>query len=174
MIRRSMRYGLGAWCALSVLSCGSGGDDGPNGSPDAAADANDTPVLECPRHTIADADKYVDGLSKTGVGGVMKVTFKSAQPLPPAKGHDVWTVQITDMANQPITGATIGFDNTPYMPCHNHATTVFPSATEVGTDGTYTIDPVYFVMTGIWTVRFEIKAPDGREDQVVFEFVIPR
>jgi hypothetical protein len=172
MIRQSMILSLGFCASLSILGCGSSGDDGPKGSADASTDPG--PVLECPRHTIAGSDKYVDGLSKTGDSGVMKVTFKSASPLPPARGHDVWTIQVTDMSDQPIDGATIDFDKTPFMPCHNHATSVFPTATAAGTPGTYTIDPVYFVMTGIWTVRFKIKAPDARADEVVFEFVIPR
>jgi hypothetical protein len=165
------------WMLVATASLtGACSNSDPSAAPgaDAAADANDGPILECARHTIANSDTFAEGLTKLGEGGLMKLKFAHAEPLIPAKGHDVWTIQVTDAGGQPINGGQITFDGTPFMPCHNHATSVFPTATPAGTDGTYTIDPVYFTMTGIWTVTFAIKSADAKEDRVLFQFVIPR
>lgn len=176
--------GMGAIVSLlGVAACSGESDKGsasgapaPNGD-GTDADGGSLPI-ECPAkgYTKANSDIYVDGLQKVGKDGSFKVDLLSADPTPPSKGQNSWTIRVTDAAGQPVNGATFAWIDSPFMPCHNHGSSVQPVATAYGdgTSGTYAIAPLYFIMPGIWTTTFAITPPNGPDDSAVFQFYVER
>ena len=93
-----------------------------------------------------------------------------ASPSPPAKGNNVWTVQLLDKDGKPVTGATIV--TKPFMPDHNHGSSIKPQATAKGAEGTYEITPVNLFMPGIWQITFTVTTPGGLDDSAVIDFCV--
>src|SRR6202012_769748 len=104
--------------------------------------------------TDSRAEVYAVGLSATAAGGAMKVSFVDADPAPPSKGLNVWTVKITDAADKPVSGASV--ELLPFMPDHGHGSSINPEVTPMDTEGMYQIKLIDFFMPGIWTNTFTI------------------
>lgn len=142
-----------AAAAVTSLGCGTG--------------APSTKVAKCAEERRADV--YTPGLEKTGLGGRIKARLLDAAPNPPAKGDNVWRLQLTDSAGTPIDGATIV--TTPWMPDHEHGTSIKSRTTPVGRNGEYELGPVNLFMPALWEVT--MKVTDGqRDDSVVYAFCI--
>ena len=149
-------------------------DDG--GAPDVGPAPGAEVALECPQRgaTLANSDTYVAGLEKIGHDGLLKVRLLEASPPSPVKGSNAWKIQVTDLAGHPIRDAKFDWTRSPWMPCHEHGTSVTPLASATGADGSYAIDPLYFLMPGIWTTTFNVTSASGVKDSVAFQFTIPR
>ena len=53
------------------------------------------------------AQVYAVGLQGKSTDGAITITFVDADPAPPAKGNNTWTVKIEDSAGKPVNGAEI-------------------------------------------------------------------
>lgn len=94
-------------------------------------------------------------------GQSFKVKLLAADPAPPVKFYNDWTVEITDLEGNPVTEST-AFEVKPFMPAHGHGATMAPVVTAVdGEPGQFLISPVYMWMGGKWDIYF--KAP-GEND----------
>jgi len=150
--------------ALAVLAVGCGGGH-------EAADAapgGDT-FNACAEPT--GADSYNAGMSKPGKNGMFTVELMDSNPGPPIKGVNNWTVVITDAGGVPVDDATLAV--TPFMPAHNHGSTVKAVVTPMA-HGAYAIAPLYFFMSGVWQTTLDIKptGADAIADSVVFSFCV--
>lgn len=133
--------------------------------PDAGDDARFASCVGDPR-----ADAYRPGLAKPGEAGQLTVTLVAATPSPPAKGTNQWTVRITDAAGAPVDGATVAV--APFMPDHNHGSSMKPVVRAGATPGEYVVDSLYFFMIGLWRVTFTIALPTGGADNAVFQLCV--
>jgi hypothetical protein len=144
---------LTALAVAAAPACGSG---------NAAPDMQTIGCTNDPR-----AQTYMPGMQTAGSAGHWHFTLVSSAPSPPAKGTNSWVVDITDESGAPVTGATLTV--TPWMPDHGHGTSVVPVITPTGES--YTIDPLYLFMPGLW--RVTISGQDGSvTDTGVFTFCI--
>jgi hypothetical protein len=69
-----------------------------------------------------------------------------------------------------MTGA--GITAKPFMPDHGHGSSVTPSVTPMGSDGTYQVTDLDLFMPGIWQVTLTITPASGPADSVVFSFCV--
>lgn len=134
----------------------------------------DTSLPSCDEDTRDEA--YVAGISKTGVANYT-IVINDSNPAPPAKGDNVWTVEIQDSRGAPLTGLTLS--SSFLMPDHGHGTPIVPVVTEVG-NGVYTLDPVNLFMPGYWETTLTVvdtgptDSPDDDVDldSVMFKFCV--
>lgn len=146
------------------LACSSDDSDG----------GHDNNLPSCEEDTRDEA--YVAGISKTGAANYT-IKINDSLPAPPAKGDNVWTIEIRDSADVPVTG--LAFTVTSYMPDHGHGTPVFPAVDEVG-DGVYTLNPINLFMPGYWETTItavdfggnDIPDDDVDLDSVMFKFCV--
>ena len=136
-------------------------------SADTSPGTEDAGVLSCegdPR-----AETYTANLAKTSAEGSFTVTLSSSDPAPPAKGDNVWQIELTSDAGEPISDAPLVFDA--FMPEHGHGTSIKPTITP-GADGTYEIAPVNLFMPGLWRITISGAAAGSPADAVEFFFCI--
>jgi hypothetical protein len=108
-------------------------------------------------------DEFMIGLSKSGAS--VTVTFVSADPAPPIKGDNTWTVTLSD----PTASITTV---TPFMPDHEHGTAVEAVVSATANPGEFVLTPVNLFMSGLWEVTLDISTQAGTNDQVVFAFCV--
>jgi hypothetical protein len=173
--RLSVAFGASAIVLIGCETAASNKkDDGE--PPDVVQAPGAEARLECPQRgaTLANSDAYVRGLEKTGHDGLLKVKLLEASPPSPVTGNNAWKIQVTDLAGTPIRDAKFDWVRSPWMPCHEHGTSVTPAASAAGADGSYEIEPLYFLMPGIWTTTFNVTSAGGVKDSVTFQFYVPR
>jgi hypothetical protein len=90
-------------------------------------------------------------------------------PVPLSKVHQ-WSVHVTELNGNPVTGASLNIDGG--MPEHGHGLPTAPRAESAGTPGDYLIKGMKFSMRGWWVLKVNIRAPDGRADQITFNIVL--
>ena len=127
--------------AILLAACG-GSSNNNNDTPDAGYD--------CTMETRADT--FSAGMMKIGSQG--QVTFKlmSSTPAPPSRGDNTWQLDLVDGSGHPIAGAAV--TATPFMPDHNHGTSIKAVVTEPSA-GHYSIAPVNLWMPGLWQVTIK-------------------
>jgi hypothetical protein len=164
---------VGLLAAALAAGCGSGESAGGTGgqassSSTASASTGSQPEAACARdpRTVP----YAVGVEAKATDGALTVQFMDANPAPPAKGNNTWTVKLLDAAGKPVNGATIV--TKPYMPDHAHGSSIKPQATAKGTDGTYEITPVNLFMPGVWQITFTVTTPGGMNDSAVVTFCV--
>lgn len=143
-------------------------------SDDDTEGGHDTNPASCLEDTRDEA--YVAGISKTGPAGYV-IAIKDSNPAPPAKGDNLWTVEIRDAAGLPMTGLSV--NSASFMPDHGHGTPIIPTVTELG-EGVYTLDPINLFMPGYWETTVTAIDTKGNEDpdddvdldSVVFKFCV--
>jgi hypothetical protein len=96
-------------------------------------------------------DTYTANLQKSGQLHVLTFTLVESNPAPPARGSNVMKLKITDADDMPVTG---DLQAKLSMPDHGHPTTVQPVITLDPATSTYTIDPAYLFMPGVWLLEF--------------------
>lgn len=156
------RFGVVAgWLLALAAGCGSSGGGTP---PPATPDAGDLITCQNDPRVMS----YAPGLSVTSTSGTRKYVLLSADPAPPARGTDTWSMRITDASNQPQPSLSVGV--LPFMPDHGHGTSVNATVT-ANADGTYTVQPLYFFMPGVWRITFWIGT--NQSDVGEFFFCVP-
>jgi YtkA-like len=194
-----MRFGLSqplrllAPVLLVVLAGGCGGrgsnptGDGSSALADAAEEPgeettdagelpeSDTGLLDGMVSCVMDprVDTYTAGLTKMGAKSMAQVKVMTADPAPPAKGGNAWTIQLLDAAGNPLDGT---FTVDEKMPDHGHGSAVRPKITKGDAVGSYTLNPLYLFMAGVWRIQFTVFPPgaDGGAplDTVTFFFCV--
>jgi YtkA-like len=157
---RTRDWVVGPWMVALVLGCGSSSGGPGNTTPDAGD------LITCQNDPRAMT--YASGLSVTSTSGTRKYVLLSANPAPPARGTDTWSIKITDAGGTAQPGLTVGV--LPFMPDHGHGTSVNASVT-ANQDGTYTVAPLYFFMPGVWRITFWIGS--NQADVGEFFFCVP-
>ena len=142
------------------LGCGSSGGNPTPSTPDAGD------LITCQNDPRAMT--YAPGLSVTSTSGTRKYVLLTADPAPPARGTDTWSIKITDTGGTAQPGLTVGV--LPFMPDHGHGTSVNATVT-ANADGTYTVAPLYFFMPGVWRITFWIGS--NQADVGQFFFCVP-
>ncbi len=146
--------------SLLLGACG-GGDDS------ASIDAG----YNC---TIEQRDEeFLAGMEKVGAKG-MTIRLVSSNPAPPARGDNLWVLEVEDGAGAVDDGAV---QITTFMPDHQHNGVVDEPATpDPAVDGRYSFDRVNMWMPGVWEITIEATPAGGTAadtDFVVFRFCIP-
>jgi hypothetical protein len=118
--------------------------------------------------TRTDVDVYAQGLQRASPNGHFSATLVSADPAPPVRGTNNWTVKLTDAQGNVAGDAP---EATPFMPEHGHGTSVVPSMQKQN-DGTYQVGPLYLFMPGVWRVTFSPMAGATDADSPRFLFCI--
>ncbi len=133
---------------------GTGGDGDVNGDGDGDGDGVH--------------DVYEDGITKQGE--VFEVAILQADPSPPDRGDNTWTLKVS-RDGSPVSGLTVVVS--PFMPAHNHGTTPADYAGEAMTDepGMYTVVPFDLFMPGSWSLAVAV-SDDETDDEVEFFFDI--
>jgi hypothetical protein len=169
VLRLGLR-GLPLVAALALASCdesdddGQGADENNDDSDDESSD--DAAANDCSTETRADT--YMLGLTKAGEQ--VQVKFVDAMPAPPARFDNTWTVELLDMADAPMDDMAIVV--TPFMPDHQHGTTVVANVEPGDAPGQYVLEPVNLHMAGLWDVTLDITLPDTTTDSVTFSFCV--
>jgi hypothetical protein len=132
-----------------------------------AGDEDEMMEVGCAAETRA--DDYALGLEKSGA--TVRVQFVDAVPAPPDRGDNTWVVRVLDLASgQPVDDALL--DVEPYMPDHNHGSSIATGVTPTGEPGELQLDPVNLFMPALWEVRLNFVRADETPDQVVFRFCV--
>jgi len=152
----STRFRSTLFLALALGACGGSSQSAPS-------DAGD--VVDC--STDSRVTAYAQNLTVNSKSNAMKFVLVSSNPAPPAKGTDIWSLRVTDVAGQPLSGLSLSV--VPYMPDHGHFSPVTPQVTSNG-GGNYTVGNIYFFMPGVWQTTFTSTSPS---DTAVFLFCIP-
>ncbi len=133
-----------------------GGDAGSQADVEAGTSACEVDTRDEP---------YVSGMEKTG--GSVIVQFTSANPAPPAKGSNVWTLKVLRGADRsPLSGAKVVV--TPFMPDHGHGASGTPVIDDKG-DGSYEVRDIYLSMPGYWRTTVSV-TPSGESTPSEVQF----
>lgn len=163
MFHRNRALPLLGWLGLGIAACG--GDSGGAMAP--GQDLGSPPSV-CLHETRADT--YAAGLSKPSQQGAFTVELLRSDPSPPQLGTNTWTIQVRDQAGG-VRG-DLAITALPWMPDHNHGTSVKASVTPTATSGEYAVAPLYLFMAGLWQTTLHLEPPGQAMDQVVFSFCI--
>ena len=146
-------------CAVSLAGCSS--------AVLTPADAGNNVVIDCTKDPRV--LQYAPNLSVKSASGALDFILLNSNPAPPAAETNVWSMKITNStgASQPNVTATV----VPFMPDMGHGTSIVPSMTSNG-DGTYTVQPLYLFMAGVWTITFTTVPASGPSDSAVFFFCV--
>jgi hypothetical protein len=164
-----------AWSGYggAAVACGLAACSSPS-SPVAPADASTAPadsgIVSCEQDPRVDT--FAANLTKKSPSGALTATLLSATPAPPALMSNSWTVKLTDATGTAITGATLSI--VPFMPDHGHGTSIVAQVTS-GADGSYTLDPLYLFMPGVWRITIGVMPDAGApapDDEVQYFFCI--
>jgi hypothetical protein len=149
--------------ALSMLlaACGGNGAGDDVSDPDAA--------FSCA--TEERGETFSAGMNKTGAKGIT-FTIVSSDPAPPARDNNAWVIAVEDDTG-PLVGATLSVK--PFMPDHNHGTSIPTNISAGDVDGQYDANPVNMFMPGVWEITINATPAGGGaadKDSVVFTFCV--
>lgn len=161
----SLRFFALAWLLSVVAACST------TSTPAAATDSGpyDAPVAACANDSRA--QKYVPGMKQQGDKGKFSVVLVAADPAPPARDDNKWTIDLLDASGAPVSGAT--FVVKPYMPDHRHGSSITPQIDPGKTGGEYAVSRLNLSMPGLWQITLTPTTSDGTTDAIVFSFCIP-
>lgn len=153
--------GGGRWLlvltATLLISCGGGAKDTTEEAPQG--------LTGCGRE---EPDPFRMGVSKTCEPEGLEIQMVSADPQQPAVGDNAWEIRVLD-GGEGLSGADVSA--TPFMPQHNHGTAQV-LVTDEG-DGQYRLQPVDFIMPGVWEITMAVTPEGGEESQACFAFLVP-
>jgi hypothetical protein len=158
-------------CASSLSGCSEGAPSGDGSAGEGSSGAGDVadpgaaPSGDC---AGAGAD-FMLGMSKTTPSGTVTVAIVAAEPAPPLKGANSWTVQLSGESGEPITGASVSF--TGRMPLHRHGLTALPLTRELD-GGRYEIQPIILFMPQLWELTVAVTQNEETEE-VTFDVCVP-
>jgi YtkA-like len=168
-----MKLTLRSLFVMTVGAIGLGCSSGPNdGSPPPGTEVDaSASTFECasdPR-----VQTYTANLEKMGVLNKVRFTLTAADPAPPRRGLNDWTLHVADPSGAAISQMNVTISGT--MPDHQHGWSSTPVVTQ-GADGmTVTFGKIYFSMAGVWAVTFEVHTQGGGDtmvDTATFTFCI--
>ena len=138
--------------ASAGVACSGSSRGGATSNPNPATmDAGEldgpTGTVDC--STEPDVDTYSAGIQKRGASGLFTFQLVSSDPAPPALNGNTFVVAVEGTDGAPITGE---LDAQLDMPKHGHSTPVPPVITFDPTRNTYTLDPMYLFMVGMWRI----------------------
>lgn len=110
---------------------------------------------------------YEAGMSVKGIAGRIDVAIMDAQPAPPGRGNNTWTIALKDGSGKALDGLTVTAKSC--MPKHGHCATVVPTITPKG-GGLYDLTPLDLYMPGYWQIT--IATTGAVTDQAVFDFCV--
>ena len=113
---------------------------------------------------------YSDGLTKLGDNGTLKVRLLSAEPAPPERGDNRWTLQLLSMSDQPLPNATVTGVK-PFMPDHGHGSGTTAVIGATNGNGEVTVDSIDLMMPGVWTITVDVDNA-ATTDTATFAFCI--
>jgi len=120
------------------------------------------------------AEAFSLGMTQKSTKGLFTFVIASALYNPPAVADQSWTIKLLDASGQPVKDAVLSFPPgghpaDPWMPDHGHG--ALPAKATNNGDGTYTVSPLYFFMSGLWSLF--IQAESGTmTDSTTFTFCI--
>jgi hypothetical protein len=161
------------WAVAVVLSIGmiSCSDvesvQAPTGSSGSAGAGGSTPIVVCQNDPRAET--FSPGLIAQGKSGLFSISLDSISPNPVTKGDNEWTIHIVDSNGSAVDGATLTIK--PFMPDHNHGSSIRPLATPSG-NGAYQISRLNLFMPGIWQISVTVTSSTGTSDVGVFTFCV--
>lgn len=119
---------------------------------------------------VAELDTWAPGVAHHGDGDVLSFALTAADPAPPDKGDNVWTIRITTVADAaPVDGVSVTV--APLMPEHGHGTNPASfGASPSGEPGTYVTEPFDLFMGGVWEIT--VAASGSTSDSAVFRFCV--
>jgi hypothetical protein len=161
---RQLSRGLLAPLALWLASC-SPAADAP-AAQSSATDAGST-VIGCAGDSRAET--YQADMSQVGAAKALTFVLVSSSPAPPTIDDNIWTVKVLDSNGTPAANATFSSIKT-WMPDHGHSSPETPTATP-NLDGTYTVQPLYLFMNGLWQITFTAQV-GAVSDTAMFSFCI--
>jgi len=146
-----------------ALGCGGSGNAGPDA---------DITTYDCAADTRAQT--YVAGLEVKGESGKLDFKLMDADPAPPARGNNTWTLQIDAMSNNVVGSGVAGATMvaTPFMPDHGHGTPIKVEITDQG-GGMYQLTPVNLWMPGYWETTLTVTTSSAGADTAVYKFCLP-
>jgi hypothetical protein len=114
-----------------------------------------------------EVDVYTPGLKRLTDAGLFIVTIVDANPTPPERGDNWWTVQVTEPDGTPRNDLEVKAE--PFMSIHDHGTVPkYPAGTSIDTTGHYEMERIYFLMPGPWEIKFTLVDPNGASDTTQF------
>jgi hypothetical protein len=166
------------WALLSALlatgvcglaACSSGGESPAMNNN--AVDGTDAASISCNSDPRTEA--LAPNLTHKGANGLSFVIV-SADHVPLTMGNSTWTVKVLDAAGQPAAGAVLSFPkgshpSNPWMPDHGHG--ALPARSSTNADGTFTVTPLDFFMSGVWSTLIQAKVGDVT-DSTTFTFCV--
>jgi hypothetical protein len=140
---------------VHLLGCGGTSEEPSGAEPGATVSCTEDARL----------DTYAGGLERPGELGVLTFRFSDLEPAPPARGNNVFHVQVNDAAGAALE-VELAVDLR--MPDHGHGTSVKPVR--------YTVRPLYLFMPGVWRIEFDAYAPGASAepalDRVALHFCV--
>jgi len=138
-------------------------------------DGGDDPIADAGHASLRDAgpppagDVYAAGMEHVGEAGRLKMALLEAEPAPPDRGDNRWTVRVLDADDVPQGGCAL--EVKPFMPAHGHGANKDAVVTPAAEPGEYVVEPLDLFMPGLWEVRFTVEC-GGVTDNVLFSFWI--
>src|SRR4051812_42529725 len=91
------------WAGAAAMACAVGcGSPGPSDT----GDSSQTSTSGAGQVSLCDSDPrvqtYALGLESKAQDGTVAVRFVDAQPAPPSKGNNTWTVEVVDAHGNPV------------------------------------------------------------------------
>ena len=102
--------------------------------------------------------------------GLFTVSIESADPAPPDRGDNVWTLAVRDAGGEAVEGAAVVV--TPYMPAHGHGTNPRTFDGQAQGQGLYEAGPFDLFMPGLWDVSIDVVDSTGADDNAAFTFCL--
>lgn len=185
MISAPSSLALSLFVAAVCAACGSSGAPGSSalaGVSSSAGAGSGAPsgTVEC--ESEPGVDTYAAGLTKVSENLALHFQLVSSEPAPPALKDNTFVVQVSGADGVLLAGElSAALD----MPEHGHTSPKTPVINFDATTGSFSLDPMYFFMVGLWriTLTFEpaLTAASGaagaseglgQSDSAVFQFCI--
>ena len=115
-------------------------------------------------------DTYTAGIEKISGGGLFTVAITAADPAPPDRGDNTWSLLVLDAGGTAVEGGVVVIE--PFMPAHGHGTTPATFDAEARGDGAYEVGPFDLFMPGLWEVAVDVIDSAGASDDAVFTFCV--
>jgi hypothetical protein len=151
-----------------ALFAGCGDDDGTDSDPvhvhDAGLSDGSYEEVPCPE----DTPEFAIGMEAVGEEGAITGRLLDADPAPPRKFENDWSVEFVDADGEPLEDVEV-VRAWPFMPVHGHDGFYDPDVSALEEPGRYRVDRINMWMRGPWEVHFMLTSESAGDDHVVFD-----